>query len=162
VGYPWNGRYVTSSGNLLADFRDNLSKESGGRLETVRVWESTTDPGVRDMLAFLIARDTMHQNQWAAALEELQAKEGFVAPSTFPQECERREFSYVFFNLSRGEESAQGRWAYGPTPDGKGEFQYVANPRPLGDVPILPPPPPYIHDTPPQVLYDPPVPPMNG
>ncbi|PZE19676.1 manganese catalase family protein [Paenibacillus xerothermodurans] len=152
VGYPWNGRYVTATGNLLTDLRDNLAKESGGRTETVRVYESTIDAGVRDTLAFLIARDTMHQNQWAAAIAELEAKEGFVAPGTFPQECENREFSYKFFNLSRGEASARGRWAHGPTPDSKGVFQYIACPLPVGDRPQLPPAPPYIHDTPPHVL----------
>jgi Mn-containing catalase len=154
VGYPWNGRYVTATGNLLTDLRDNLAKESGGRVETVRVYESTVDPGVRDTLAFLIARDTMHQNQWAAAIAELEAKEGFVAPGTFPQERENREFSYKFFNLSRGEASARGRWAHGPTPDGKGVFQYVALPQPMGDRPALPPAPLYIHDTPPSALRD--------
>ncbi|KIL36007.1 manganese catalase [Cohnella kolymensis] len=153
-GYPWNGRYVTATGNLLADFRDNLAKESGGRVEAARVYESTTDRGVRDTLAFLIARDTMHQNQWAAALSELEENEGFVAPGTFPQERERREFSYVFFNFSRGEQSAQGRWARGPSCDGKGVFQYVTNPQAMGEQQSLPPAPPYIHDTPPSVVQD--------
>lgn len=34
----------------------------------------TSDHGVRDMLSFLIARDTMHQNQWLAAIAELEEK----------------------------------------------------------------------------------------
>jgi hypothetical protein len=29
------------------------------------------NPGMRDMLHFLIARDTMHQQQWLAVIEEL-------------------------------------------------------------------------------------------
>jgi Mn-containing catalase len=29
----------------------------------------TGDPGVRKMLAFMLARDTMHQNQWLAPIE---------------------------------------------------------------------------------------------
>ena len=28
VGFPWNGRYIIASGNLLADFRSNLHAES--------------------------------------------------------------------------------------------------------------------------------------
>lgn len=48
VGVPWNGRYVTASGNLLADFRYNLTAESMGRLQVCRLYEQTTDPGVRD------------------------------------------------------------------------------------------------------------------
>jgi Mn-containing catalase len=33
----------------------------------------TTDRGVKDLLSRLIARDTMHQNQWIAAIKELEA-----------------------------------------------------------------------------------------
>ena len=32
----------------------------------------TDDHGIRDMLSFLLARDTLHQNQWLAAARELQ------------------------------------------------------------------------------------------
>ncbi len=74
VGYPWNARYTISSGNLLADFRFNVTAESQGRLKVCRLYEMTEDPGVRDMLSFLIARDTMHQNQWLAAIAELEAE----------------------------------------------------------------------------------------
>ena len=63
VGFPWNGSYVTASGNLLADFRYNLTAESMGRLQVARLYELTTDTGIRDMLGFMLARDTMHQNQ---------------------------------------------------------------------------------------------------
>src|SRR5215218_8719601 len=67
VGYPWNARYTISSGNLLADFRFNVTAESQGRLQVTRLFSLTDDRGVRDMLRFMIARDTMHQNQWLAA-----------------------------------------------------------------------------------------------
>ncbi|WP_236739025.1 manganese catalase family protein [[Phormidium ambiguum] IAM M-71] len=39
VGYPWNGRFIVASGNLLADFRSNLHAESQGRLQAVRMYE---------------------------------------------------------------------------------------------------------------------------
>lgn len=73
----------------------------------------TTDKGVRDMLSFLIARDTMHQNQWMAAIEELEMNQKAVVPSTFPQDLEKKEVSYSFMNFSQGEESKTGRWATG-------------------------------------------------
>src|ERR687883_52647 len=100
VGYPWNGRYVTASGNLLADFRANLNAESQGRLQAVRIYEMTDDPGVRDMLAFLIARDTMHQNQWLAAIADLEAagRESTPVPSSFPQAQEHGTFAYQFWD----------------------------------------------------------------
>ncbi|MFC4559935.1 manganese catalase family protein [Virgibacillus kekensis] len=148
VGYPWNSRYTISSGNLLADFRANLNAESQGRLQVVRLYESTTDPGVRDMLSFLIARDTMHQNQWMAAIEELEQNQKAIVPSTFPQEKEKQEVSYSFMNFSKGEESANGRWAKGSSYDGQGNFEYISNPEAMGQVPILNASPPYVHGTP--------------
>ncbi len=130
---------MTASGNLLCDFRYNLTAESMGRLQVCRLYEQTTDAGVRDMLSFLIARDTMHQNQWLAAIAELEA-EGFdetPAPMSFPQGLEHEKVAYQFWNCSSGTESKEGRWAAGTTPDGKGKFEYVENPKPLGPEPEL-------------------------
>ncbi|WP_085522187.1 manganese catalase family protein [Tuberibacillus sp. Marseille-P3662] len=151
VGYPWNSRYTIASGNLLADFRANLNAESQGRLQVVRLYESTTDPGVRDMLSFLIARDTMHQNQWMAAIEELEQSQKAIVPSTFNQDYEKQEVSYAFMNFSEGEESRQGRWASGASLDGRAEFEYVSDPEAMGQNPQLNAAPPYIHGTPPNL-----------
>jgi Mn-containing catalase len=148
VGYPWNSRYTIASGNLLADFRANLNAESQGRLQVVRLYESTTDQGVRDMLSFLIARDTMHQNQWMAAIEELETHQKAIVPSTFPQDLEKQEVSYSFMSFSDGEESKLGRWASGSSMDGQAEFKYIAKPKPMGQNPSLMQSPPYIHGTP--------------
>lgn len=152
VGNRWTADYIAASGNLLADFRANLNAESQGRLQAVRLYEATTDSGVKDMLSWLITRDTMHQNQWIAAIKELEAKENVVVQSTFPRELEKREVSHVLFNFSSGNESATGRWAQGPSIDGEGTFQYVENPIPLAPKPVLTPAPPYIHDTLPSVI----------
>ncbi|RCW63729.1 manganese catalase family protein [Saliterribacillus persicus] len=149
VGYPWTARYTVASGNLLADFRANLNAESQGRLQAVRLYEMTTDPAVRDMLSFLIARDTMHQNQWLAAIEELEQSQGIVVPSTFNKEYEKQEVSYSFMNYSEGEESRAGRWASGPTLDGQSTFEYVQSPKAMGQKPKLEPGAKYIHGTPP-------------
>ncbi len=151
VGNMWTAGYIVASGNLLADFRWNLAAESHGRLQACRLYEITQDSGVRDMLAFLIARDTMHQNQWIAAIAELEADglERTPVPSSFPLDLEHRAVSYQLWNNSIGTESAEGAWAQGPTPDGQGEFQYVANPEPLGPIPELAPVDPHVHGTPP-------------
>ncbi|ARV63086.1 manganese catalase [Nostocales cyanobacterium HT-58-2] len=150
VGYPWNGRFIAASGNLLADFRSNLHAESQGRLQAVRLYEMTNDAGVKDTLSFLIARDTMHQNQWLAAIEDLEQSglETTPVPSSFPLELEKHEFAYQFWNNSEGTDSAQGRWAKGRSIDGKGEFQYVENPQPLGPEIVPSPPNPKLHTTP--------------
>lgn len=150
VGYPWNGRFVIASGNLLADFRANLNAESQGRLQAVRLYEMSDDPGVKDTLSFLIARDTMHQNQWLAAIAELEKDnlETSPVPSSFPQNLEKSEVAYQFLNFSEGTQSAEGRWAKGQSMDGRGEFAYDANPQPIGPAVELPQPEPKLHGTP--------------
>jgi Mn-containing catalase len=138
-GNPWSAGYVTASGNLLADFTANANAEMQGRVQVARLYHMTDDAGVRDLLSFLLARDTMHQNQWLAAAQELRDEgvEELPVPSTFPISKEDRSVSYQYINFSDGEHASEGRWASGPTPDGKGEFTYVAEP-PAG-VPMPPP-----------------------
>ncbi|NJL83438.1 MAG: manganese catalase family protein [Chloroflexaceae bacterium] len=149
VGYPWNGRFVVASGNLMADFLSNVQAEAQGRLQAVRLYEMSNDPGVKDTLSYMIARDTMHQNQWLAAIEELKADglESLPVPSAFPQNQEKQEAAYQFWNLSEGTESAEGAWAKGQAPDGKGQFQYLENPEPLGPAVDAPPPNPKLYAT---------------
>jgi Mn-containing catalase len=138
-GNPWMGSYITSSGNLLADFQANANAEMQGRVQVARLYHMTDDHGVRDLLAFLLARDTMHQNQWLAAAAELMEEgvEALPVPSNFPLAKEDREVSYQYINFSDGAAAAEGRWASGPTPDGHGEFSYVAEPQ--AGVPMPPP-----------------------
>ena len=151
VGYPWNARYTIASGNLLADFRFNVTAESQGRLQVSRLYELTDDAGVRDMLSFLLARDTMHQNQWIAAIAELEADglEMTPCPSSFPQELEHTQVSYQFMNFSEGTESSEGSWASGPSPDGRGTIEYVAVPEAMGPEPMPGVVDPRLHGTPP-------------
>lgn len=131
-GNPWSAAYVTASGNMLADFTANANAEMQGRLQVARLYNMTDDAGVRDLLSFLIARDTMHQNQWIAAARELQEEgvEELPVPSNFPRTDEDTDAAYQYINFSNGEDAADGSWASGPTPDGKGEFQYIAEPPP--------------------------------
>ena len=155
-GNAWTSDFIVSSGNLMADFRFNVTAESQGRLQAARLYQLTEDAGVRDMLSFLIARDTMHQNQWLAAIEELKADglEETPVPALFPQAQEMTEVSYQFLNFSEGQESAEGRWAKGPSMDGKGQFEYVANPQAMGPemVELDPPVEPRLYSTPKQPM----------
>jgi Mn-containing catalase len=149
TGVPWNAGYIVASGNLLADFRANLNAESQGRLQVARLYEMTDDHGIKEMLSFLLARDTMHQNQWIAAIKELEEKQGVTVPSTIPREWEATDFSYDLMNFSEGEDSKKGTWASGTTPDGNGEFNYVEKPKAYGGRQELKPAPAYMHGTPP-------------
>lgn len=129
-GNPWQGSFITASGNLLADFTANANAEMQGRIQVARLYHMTDDPGVRDLLSFLLARDTMHQNQWLAAAQELrdEGAEELPVPSNFPLAQEERSVSYQYLNFSDGPQAAEGSWASGPTPDGKGEFSYHDGP----------------------------------
>jgi Mn-containing catalase len=144
-GYPWNGRYVVASGNLLADFRANVAAEAQGRVQTARLYNMTDDPGVKDMLKLNLARDTLHQNLWLKAVEELQADglETTVAPNALFDE-EYAEHAKEVWHLSDG---AQGGWAAGPQPDGAHEFGYLLEAEPLGEVASAPPPDPMLYAT---------------
>lgn len=106
VGNPWMGTYITASGNLLADFRSNLNAESQGRLQAARLYEMTDDKGIKDLLSVLIARDAYHQNQWAAAIAELEEKEGLLVPSTFPRENERTDIAYTLYIYQQAKKAA--------------------------------------------------------
>jgi Mn-containing catalase len=156
MGNPWNANYIVSSGNLLADMRFNVTAESQGRLQVARLYQLTQDAGVRDMFSFLLARDTMHQNQWLAAIEELKADglEETPVPSNFPQEREMSEVAYRFMNFSEGTESQEGRWASGPSEDGKGQIEYVAEPQAIGPQmdELDPPVEPRLYSTPKQPM----------
>jgi Mn-containing catalase len=98
----------------------------------------------------------MHQNQWLAAIEELE-KDGLEetpAPSNFPQEREMSEVAYKFMNFSQGHESSEGRWASGPSKDSKGTFEYVSDPAAMGPVmeELDPPVEPRLYSTPEQPM----------
>lgn len=138
-GNPWQGSYITASGNLLADVIANANAEMQGRIQVARIYNMTDDHGVREMLSFLLARDTAHQNQWTAAAKELQAEgvEELPIPSNFPLSKEQKAEEYKFINFSDGAAAREGSWAQGPTPDGKGEFSYLDGPD--SSVPFPPP-----------------------
>lgn len=145
TGFPWNGRYIVASGNLHADFRANLTAESMERLQAVRLYHQTEDEGVRKMLGFMIERDTMHQNQWLAAIEEL--REDGLAETIVPHDYNTTNgkdgpAGYEFWNLCEGTESQEGRWAKGKAPDGKDDFKFLDHPDGRGQDPEIPPPGP--------------------
>lgn len=150
AGVPWNGSFITASGNLMADFQLNVTAEAQGRLQVARLFHMTDDPGVKQMLRFLLARDTMHQNMWMAAVEQLKEDglEEMPVPDAFPDSPGfTAEFSYTYLDFSPGRDAAEGRWASGPAPDGKGEFRYEHSPRPHAPEPVLAPGDPRLYGT---------------
>lgn len=137
-GVPFNCSHVYASGNIAGDMYANVAAESTGRVLACRLFAATDDPGMQDMWRFLIARDTMHQQQWLAVIEELGGYSNQLPiPNSFPQNQENTEFSYVFFtNTVDGAPDISGRFTQGPSLDGKGNFTVQQN-RPLGQEPKL-------------------------
>ena len=141
-GVPFSGAYVIGSGNLMADMYSNAAAESTGRVLATRLWEITDDPGMKDLLSFLIARDTMHQQQWLAVIEELGGHKGLPIPNSFPQSKELQEVSYAFVTTNiNGEGTPEGRWTHGKSLDGHSEYS-VEKAFPRGEEPKLGPPAP--------------------
>lgn len=136
-GVPSDMSHVYATGNLTADMYANVTAEPGGRVLATRLYELTDDPGTKDMLSFLIARDTMHQQQWLAVLEELGGSTALPIPKSFPQEQEKAEFSCSFpYPAVDGQMPAEGRWTQGSSIDGHGEFK-LDPAKPLGEEPVL-------------------------
>jgi Mn-containing catalase len=79
----------------------NVTAEATGRMLACQLYRMTDDPGMKDMLSFLIARDTMHQNQWMAAWEDLGGPKALPIPDDFPRDKEMQEVSYVFMDTSK-------------------------------------------------------------
>jgi manganese catalase len=138
-GIPFDASHVYASGNLAADMLANVTAESSGRVLAVRLYNMTDDAGMKDMLSFLIARDTMHQQQWLAAIEDMGgSKVVLPIPNSFPQEQENTDFSYVYLGHMKDGSIPEGRWSKGPSMDGKNEFSAQPS-KPMGKKPKLAP-----------------------
>jgi Mn-containing catalase len=70
-GNPWNGSYVTATGNLKMDLLHNFFLECGARSGKARVYEMTDDPTARAMIGYLLVRGGVHIVAYAKALEKL-------------------------------------------------------------------------------------------
>ena len=145
-GVPFNANCVDVAGNLIANMRANVAAEAVGRTLAARLLELTDDPGMQDMLKFLIARDTMHQQQWLAVLEELGPEVATNAPGDYDNEPDYQQHAYAFFNhLMDGPMDPAARFASGPSLDGKSTFSLVEPAPALGQEPQLAPAPPEVH-----------------
>ena len=135
---PFNMSNIYASGNIAADMGANVTAESTGRILAVRLYNMTDDPGMKEMLQYLIARDTMHQNQWLAAIEELGGNANvFPIPNSHPQDEENQEFSYAYLGFQAdGSEPIPGRWSEGESIDGNGAFESRPM-EPMGEEPSL-------------------------
>ena len=137
-GMPFDMSHIYASGNVAADMLANVTAEATGRVLATRLYNMTEDKGMKDFLSFLIARDTMHQQQWLAVIEDMGGLNASLPiPNSFPQEHEASEHSYYCLNTSLDKPLPKGRWSEGPSYDGKGQFTAKEKPEILGDEPLL-------------------------
>lgn len=142
-GVPWNAACVDIGGNLLANLHANVAAEAIGRTLAARLRDLTDDPGMKDLLSYLIARDTMHQQQWLAAIEELNPSHRAV-PVEVEDEGEYDKFSHAFLTHADTPVPQDAKWATGTALDGA-QFSIMAPDVPAGQEPHLQPVPPYVH-----------------
>lgn len=136
-GVPFNASHVYATGNIAHDMLANAVAEASGRMLAVQLHRMTDDPGMKDMLAFLIARDTMHQNQWMAAYEEAGGRESLPIPNNFPMDKEVQEVSYTFTLTGTADvPEYKGPASSGESYDGRSQFKAAPYP-PKGGVPNL-------------------------
>ncbi|MBO7743682.1 manganese catalase family protein [Paenibacillus sp. MWE-103] len=144
-GNPWNGSWVYSHGNLIADMLNNVVLESTGVLQKTRIYEMSSNKAFRETLGFLIVRDNAHQNAFAKALEALGVEWGKLFPvpnydiNKYP-ECRKfvdMGYHNVQFNF-RLDDTRIGEVLYGKSPSRNGEA-FTVTPPPAGfPVPQLP------------------------
>lgn len=137
-GVPFDMSHIYASGNVAADMLANVTAEATGRVLATRLYNLTEDKGMKDFLSFLIARDTMHQQQWLAVIEEMGGLNASLPiPNSFPQSDEAQEHSYYCLNTSLDKPLPKGRWSEGPSYDGHGQFTAKEKPEILGQEPDL-------------------------
>lgn len=136
-GVPFNASHVYATGNIAHDMMANAVAESSGRMLACQLYRMTDDAGMKDMLSFLVARDTMHQNQWMAAYEEVGGPKAHPIPTNFPQEKELQDVNYKFFLTGTADAPTyDGPGTEGKSFDGRGQFEPIAW-EPKGKVPNL-------------------------
>lgn len=137
-GVPFDMSHIYATGNVAADMLANVTAEASGRLLVSRLYNWTDDHGMKDFLSFLIARDTYHQQQWLAVIEELGGLGAHLpVPNSTPEDHEATQHSYYYLNTLLDKEAPKGRWGEGPSFDGRSQFSVRNQPAPEGQEPTL-------------------------
>jgi Mn-containing catalase len=148
MGNFWNGSYVNSSGNLKLDLVHNFFLELAARATKLKVYETTSDPTVRELTGFLLVRGSTHVIAYAKALEELSGVEVsklFPIPElsndAFPESRKYIEQGLynTMYNFTQEDISAIGQIWKGAHPDGAPDL-VVTNDRipTMADLPPMP------------------------
>lgn len=107
AGVPWTAAYVDSRGEPTVDLRSNIAAEGRAKIVYERLINITDDPGVKDALAFLMAREVAHQKSFEKAL--------YAIKNNFPtgKLAAVEKYANMYVNTSQGEGDATGPWNSG-------------------------------------------------
>ncbi|MBS4024506.1 MAG: manganese catalase family protein [Clostridia bacterium] len=131
AGNPWTGAFVNATGDLITDLQSNLAAELRAKLVYERLLQQTDDPGVKDMIRFLLSREEAHAASWSEAIAANPNK-GVM------KDFGDSTFSHMYMDLSQGPGNAFGPW-------NQNNFQVLTNPQEkFGSLPQ------YNHDAPAQ------------
>jgi len=70
-GLPWNGTFVTTTGNVIMDMLFNFHLECGARIHKLRVYETMKEDVGREVCAYLLVRGSVHAHAYALVLKRL-------------------------------------------------------------------------------------------
>src|ERR1700712_2674003 len=130
MGNPWNGSYVTATGNLKMDLLHNFFLECGARAGKSRVYEMAPDPTSRAMVGYLLVRGGVHIVAYAKALEKLTGTPvGGLLPipdvsnKKFPEAMkhEAKGLHLIMWSFHTGDYPRVGEIWNGPHPEDGGE-----------------------------------------
>ena len=71
-GHTWTADFVSSVGDQVANLHSNVASELKAKAVYQRLYQRATDPGVRDLIDFLISREEAHAQLFTRALEKVQ------------------------------------------------------------------------------------------
>lgn len=141
MGNPWNGSYVTATGNLKMDLLHNFFLECGARAGKMRVYEMCDDPTARAMVGYLLVRGGVHIVAYAKALEKLTgANVGQLLPipdvsnKKFPEAMkhEAKGVHRIMWHFSPEDYTELDQIWNGPHPEDGGELEFRRNEMPEG------------------------------
>lgn len=92
TGTPWSSTHTDVTGNIITDLYSDVAAELRARDLYMRLANVVTDPGSRDALLFLGAREEAHAASFARALEAIK---GTI-------ELPREWFKHPYINSSPG------------------------------------------------------------
>lgn len=103
AGAPWTADYVNATGDLIADLQSNVAAELRAKLVYERLLQQTDDPGVKDMIRFLLSREEAHATSWNEAIAA-NPNQGVM------KDFGDSNFSHMYMDLSQGKGNAYGPW----------------------------------------------------